>query len=39
MQRPDAGEADAYGEGLDGLAAAAGTVLLVHSGAPEEATL
>ena len=39
MQRPDAGEADAYGEGLDELAAAAGTVLLVHSGAPEEATL
>ncbi|WP_420454430.1 amino acid permease [Rubrivirga sp.] len=39
MQRPDAGEAEAYGTGLDELAAAAGTVLLVHSGAPEEATL
>lgn len=39
MQRPDAGSAEAYGEDLDALAAAAGTVLLVHSGAPEEATL
>ncbi len=39
MQRPDAGEAEAYGEGLDALARAAGTVLLVHSGAPEETTL
>ena len=39
MQRPDAAGAEAYGEDLDALAAAAGTVLLVHSGAPEEATL
>ncbi|PAP77985.1 amino acid permease [Rubrivirga marina] len=39
MQRPDAASAEAYGEDLDALAAAAGTVLLVHSGAPEEATL
>jgi len=38
MQRP-ARDDDAYGEGLDALAAAAGTVLLVHNGTPDEATL
>ena len=38
MQRPPAGD-DTYGEGLDALAEAAGTVLLVHNGHPDEAAL
>ena len=38
MSRPSPGDAD-YGEGLDALAAAAGTVLLVHNGNPSEAAL
>ena len=39
MQSPAPGTEADYGAGLDALAAAAGTVLLVHNGAPGEATL
>ena len=39
MQRPDAAHAEAYGEDLDRLVRAAGTTLLVHNGAPDEASL
>ena len=38
MQRPPDGE-DGYGEGLDALAAAAGTALLVYHGSPGETVL
>ncbi len=38
MQRPTEGD-DAYGERLDALADAVGTVLLVHNGHPEEVAL
>ena len=42
MQRPDGPSAtgeDGYGEGLDELVRVAGTTLLVHNGAPHEASL
>ena len=39
MQRPTDADAEPYAEGLDALAAAAGTVLLVHSGISEEDVL
>ena len=45
MQRPARTDAeatdgeDAYGEGLNQLVRAAGTTLLVHNGAPHEASL
>ena len=39
MQRPDAAGAPDYGEDLDALVQAAGTTLLVHNGAPSEASL
>lgn len=39
MQRPEARDAEAYGEGLHALVEAAGTTLLVLNGEPDEASL